>query len=359
MFLVAAIAVSMIGFIYPYPNFQYLIELGFRLPWLWAWGGFDGVHYITIAESGYIADNTQAFFPIYPYLVSKMSLIFGGNALLAGLAVSNVSLLIAVALFWRLLRLDMNSSRAYQTVVLLLVFPTSYYLGAVYSEATFLGLLFGAFLAARRRKWVIAGVLGAVASATRPVGIFLFPALVVEWWQQRATSAQNRVAVGSILLIPLGLLLYMWYLNANFDDPLKFLHAQPAFGASRSDKIILLYQVIWRYLRMLTTVQPWSLLYYRVVQEVSWSMLFLGIILAGFRKSRLSYNIFAIFAFFTPTLTGTFSSMPRYVLVLFPAFIVAANWLGHHRKLRQAWYLVSIGLLIINLSLFLTGRWVA
>ena len=75
--------------------------------------------------------------------------------------------------------------------------------------------------------------------------------------------------------------------------------------------------------------------------------------------ARLSYAVFAILSFITPTLTGTFSSMPRYVLVMFPAFIVLGRWLEKHRRLRWAWWGSSVILLVIDLSLFLTGRWVA
>lgn len=366
LFLIVTLVTSVVGFLFPYPNFDYLIGLGNFIPPLWIWGGFDGVHYITIAENGYIAESTQAFFPVFPQLMRFFYLHLKMNALFSGLLVSNLSLFIAIALFWKLLKLDFKESRVFPIIILLLLFPNSFFLGAVYSESTFLALLFGAFLAARKGKWWLAGMLGAIASATRFIGIFILPALLVELWLERREEKIHRMITRAdvsrflaVCLVPLGLLLYMNYLQVHFNDPLKFLHVQQTFGAGRSDNIVLLYQVFWRYAKMLVTVNPLSLLYLRVSKELFWSFFFLVLGIASFRKTRLSYAVFSALAYLAPTLTGTFSSMGRYVLVMFPAFIVFSNWLEAHRRWKIAWYIISGVLLVINLSLFATGRWVA
>ena len=368
LIIVALFSTSFIGFLFPYPNFQYLIELGNNIPWLWSWGGFDGIHYITIAESGYVADNTQAFFPVYPYLVEKVSSILGLNALVSGLVVSNLALLFVTGLFWSLLRLDNSENLSKKIIALFLLFPTAFYLGALYTESIFLALVFGTFLSARKGKWFLAGLLGALASATRPMGIFLFPAMIIEWWQSKIKdqrlnikdiTAKNWMDLLWILLIPMGLVLYMIYLNNHFDDALKFIHSQPGFGASRSDKIVLIYQVFWRYIKMIFTVAPFSLLYLRILQELFWSALFLVLGILSFKKTRLSYAVFSMFSYILPTLTGTFSSMPRYVLVMFPAFIILAGWFEEKNHSWKIWCTASAVLLIINLMTFLSGRWVA
>ena len=379
LLIVALAATGFIGFFFPYPNFEWLIELGRKIPLVWTWGGFDGIHYLTIAENGYIAEHTQAFFPVFPQLIRLAKGFLGVNILESGLIVANLASLTAVLVFWRLLRLDYSEALSRRMLWLFLLFPTSFYLVSVYSEGIFLALVFLSFLAARKGNWLAAGLIGAVAGATRPVGVFLLPALLVEYWQQRVQSskfpvlaevkpragkvqsldANDWINLFLIFLVPLGLGAYMIYLQQHFGDALMFLHSQPAFGADRSDKIVLLYQVLWRYIKMLMTVQVWSLLYFRVVQELVSSLVFLILGIVSFKKVRLSYAVFAILSFITPTLTGTFSSMPRYVLVMFPAFIVLGQWFQKHRRLRWAWWGSSVILLVVDLSLFLTGRWVA
>ena len=324
---------------------------------------------MNIGENGYVAEHTQAFFPVFSQLIRLVKGFLGVNILESGLIVANAASLLAVLVFWRLLRLDYSQTLSRRILWLFLLFPTSFYLVSVYSEGLFLALVFLSFFAARKGNWLVAGLVGAVASATRPVGVFLFPALLVEFWEQKKIKNEKlktkkflmRDAADfmAICLVPLGLGVYMIYLQQHFGDSLMFLHSQPAFGADRSDRIVLLYQVLWRYIKMLMTVQLGSLLYFRVLQELVSSLVFLILAVVSFKKVRLSYAVFAILSFITPTLTGTFSSMPRYVLVMFPAFIVLGKWFENRDRLWRFWIGLSVILLIIDVSLFLTGRWVA
>jgi len=245
-------------------------------------------------------------------------------------------------------------------ILFLLVFPTSFFFGAAYTESLFLVLILGSFYAARKKNWWLAGVLGAFASATRIVGIFLLPALLWEWWEQNKEIGNWRRMSSALplLLIPLGLLFYMRFLASYFQDPLMFFHVQPAFGAQGSaGKLILLYQVFWRYLKMVVTTKL-DPLYFTVWLELLTTTGF-GVLLvyAQFKRIRLSYLIFAVFAFLAPTLTGTFCSMPRYVLVLFPCFIALA--LIKNRVFRTLFFVLCSMLLALATIFFTRGYWIA
>src|SRR3989338_5066820 len=232
LLIVALAATSFIGFFFPYPNFEWLIGLGRKIPLVWTWGGFDGIHYLTIAENGYIAQYTQAFFPVFPQLIRLVKGFLGVNILESGLIVANAASLAAVLVFWRLLRVDYSQTLSRRILWLFLLFPTSFYLVSVYSEGLFLALVFLSFLAARKGNWLVAGLVGAVASATRPVGVFLFPALLVEFWEQKKIKNEKlktkkflmRDASDfmAICLVPLGLGVYMIYLQQHFGDALMF-----------------------------------------------------------------------------------------------------------------------------------------
>jgi hypothetical protein len=43
------------------------------------WATFDGEHYVSVAESGY-AQDSPAFFPLYPLLVRLSTALFGGSS---------------------------------------------------------------------------------------------------------------------------------------------------------------------------------------------------------------------------------------------------------------------------------------
>src|SRR5688572_29034439 len=55
-----------------------LIPTGFP-SWVWGFGNFDGVHYLSIAQNGYQALGSQAFFPLFPIIVRWLSFIFPKN----------------------------------------------------------------------------------------------------------------------------------------------------------------------------------------------------------------------------------------------------------------------------------------
>ena len=356
------VAVKFILFDPSFPYAELLLEPQGH-PLFWSLANFDGVHYLGIADKGYFAQFTQAFFPLYPLLMGWLNQLVN-NFILSGYLISLVSLAIFLYLLYQLITLDNSRQVAKRTLIFYLIFPTSFFFAAVYTESFFMMLVIGSFLAARQKKWWLAGLLGAFASATRLFGILLVPALLVELWQQRRiknvgkfvkTSARQLVAIafGSS-----GLLLYMRYLAKNFSDALYFLHAQPVFGAQRSgDKLILLYQVFWRYTKMIFTVEPRSILYYTVSQEFLLSILFLVLAIVAFKKTRLSYAVFGILAYIMPTLTGTLSSMPRYVLALFPTFIILGQI--KNKTVRHVLLATSASLLAINIFLFTRGYWVA
>ncbi len=152
---------------------------------------------------------------------------------------------------------------------------------------------------------------------------------------------------------------YLLFLHYHFDDPFYFFSVQSKFGAGRQTQIILLPQVFYRSLRILLTVRPFDLKYFTYVQDLVISILMgAGIIFAA-AKIKLQYVLFSILAYLLPTLTGNLSSMPRYVLVLFPVLMWWAQVLANNPKLKLFYYPVSIFLLLLNTVLFVQGYWVA
>jgi len=325
--------------------------------WLWSRANFDGMHYIGIARGGY-GLYQQAFFPLYSKIVNLMAHLFGGRVLLGGWVLNLVCFYLALFFFYKLLKLDFSERISKRVLVYLLLFPTAFFFSMIYTEALFFLLIIGSFYFARTKRWWLAGIFGGLASATRLVGIFLFPALLFEWWQQK--KIKNFSTFIPLLLIPIGLLCYMRFLSVNYGDSLMFIHVQSFFGAGRTaDRIILLYQVFWRYLKMVITVDKGTLIYFVVILESLSAVVFLFLGLFVFLRRWYSYLIFMVLAYIAPTLSGTFSSMPRYVLVLFPGFILLSLWAEKYRWLRILYPILAIPLFILCLLLFTRGFWVA
>ena len=353
---------------FPYSDI-YLIPS--KLPqWVWGWANFDGVHYLAIARSGYFAQYTQAFFPLYPLLIRILGIILQDNSFIfSGLLISLLCLYFGLISFKELLKFDYSSSVVKSSLGFLLIFPTSFYFGALYTESIFFLFTMLAFLMARRKQWWISAVFGMLASATRITGIFLLPPLLMEWLviskiPQMKTFRQKLIKIFTILLtspylyiVPIGLLSYMTYLYLFYGDAFYFWHAQSAFGAARTSSIILLPQVTWRYLKILTTSHVSIDAYFAAWLEFVSFWFGAAMLLIGHKyRIRISYLVFGWLVLIVPTLTGTFSSLPRYIILIFPMYIVLGLIKNIYIRCTLIFCLSSI--LILLCSWFIRGMWV-
>lgn len=372
LFAIAALIEGFTSFApqFPYSDI-YLLPSG--LPrFVWGFANFDGVHYLTIAQNGYMAQFTQAFFPLYPMLIRYSGYILQDHInIISGLILSFVCFVAAFYYFRKLLSLDYKHSTVTWVLVFLLAFPTSFYFAALYSESLFFLLTILLFWFARKHNWWLAGFFGFLAALTRVNGILLFPILIVEWLMLEkkinSRSAFKKIITASpvsllgkpvFYLIPLGLAIYMVYLKYAFNDPLYFWHAQEVFGAERSVGIVLPPQVLWRYVKILTTVEFFSYPFLTAFWELCAFIIgFVGLIMGHQKHTRLSYLLFGWGVLLLPTFTGTFSSLPRYILLIFPLFIVFG--LIKSIKIRLMLVIFFISLQLLFLSHFLSGLWVA
>lgn len=378
LFAVSALAILFItDFGARFPYYNTVLEPTKLPAWVWGFGNFDGVHYLRIAQDSYSAQYSQAFFPLYPLLIRMFTEV---NILLpkdpnldtrifvdpsffySGLILSNLVLLVALYFFYKLVILDYKKEIGLKSIILLLVFPTAFYFGSIYTESLFLLLTVGFFYLIRKQNFIAAGVLAALASATRIFGLLLLLVFIVELYfkvknrQILLKSEQFTKALIGILLAPMGTLLYMLYLRFEFDNPLYFLTSQPLFGAERSNEIILLPQVLFRYIKIFLTVSPTSLPFFNAFLEFSFTLIALGLLFVSFKKIRFSYFIFTFGSLLLPTLTGTLSSMPRYSLMLFLMLPFLVKFSGRHFKLVVVLFII---LQIILVGLFTRGYWVA
>lgn len=339
-------------------------ELGnyLKAPWFWAWSNFDGEHYLSIARNGY-EQGEQAFFPLYPLLIRTVGRIFGGDLIslnLAGLIISNFALLFALYGIYKLIRLDFDEKVSRLAIIILLLFPTSFYLGAVYTESLFLALSVWAFYFARKRNYFWAACIGMFAAGTRIIGVLLFPIFLVE--AISGEKKQIKIRFLWLLLIPLGILAYMYHLQTQWGDPFAFVTTLPGFGEHRSATPIILPQVFYRYIFKILPNLNYSYFpaTFSTLMEFGISILFLLLSVWVLFRARLSYALFLLGGYLLPTLSGSFSSLPRYVLVLFPAFFIFAKVLVKTSRLTRILIFILLGILLLTATmLFTRGFWVS
>lgn len=335
-------------------------------PYVWPFVNFDGVHYLSLAYEGY-KPLTYFYFPLFPLTVKYASIFIQRSSLeqivTTGLWINNLFILTAIFGLYKLIKIDYTEKIAILTIIILLIFPTSFYFSAFYNESLFLMLSVWCIYFARIKKWIFAGILGGLATATRVVGLALIPALIAEiYFQWKKSKKFSYTWFISLLISGSGIFLYAIYLYLKTGNPLEFFHSVGIFGQQRSSTLISLLQVFYRYFfKILPSI---NYEYFPVVVstylELYSALLFVILTIVSFIKLRLSYALYSFTAFIIPTLSGSFSSLPRYILVIYPAFLLMAIYISERKISYKIIYFVSqFVLLAVTASLYFRGYWIS
>jgi len=329
-------------------------------PLLFPWANFDGVHYLSIAGQGYT--NNGRFFPLYSLLIKMGTLIFGSPPafgtiyFFTALFISNLSLFLSLIIFYKLLRLDYSEKISLYSLMFLLLFPTSFFLGSIYSESIFLLVCLLSLYFSRKEQWLLSGIFGLFASLTRIIGIVIFPILLIEFFKTKQKKLNHLI---SLFLAPLGLISYAIFNWIEWGDPLKFLKLQGELNNGRSTTAFIFpLQTIYRYIKMIFSVSPSQFEWWIVLLELCTFIFACSLIFIMWKKRiRFSYIIFTLLGLFIPVFSGTMSGLPRYILPLFPLFITLA--LINNKIFRICYITIGIILTFILLYFFSRGYYIA
>jgi hypothetical protein len=316
---------------------------------------WDSGWFLRIADRGYDIPATTAFFPLYPLLVRGVGFVLASN-LVAAVLLSLVAAGISGVLVWRIARQAAGEAVAGDTVLLVALYPSALVFTGAYSDALFLLLAAGSFLAALRERSWLAGVLGGLAVATRLVGLALLPALVY-LLRPRGRSPRELLRPLPLLLLPVALGLYSLYLESRFGDPFAFANAQELYW-QRSTSWLGPLGGLWE-----SVSAGWhgaAELVRHLPRELGtpggfpdrdrfaiWNVLHLGLLAAAlwltwvaWRRLGPAFGLYAL-AVDAAVLTGThevfpLASLPRYLLGNFPLFIALAVLLQGRPRAREA-----------------------
>ena len=315
------------------------------------WGRWDAVHYLNIATLGYQGTD-MAFFPLYPLLIRIVGSL-AGNHLIAGLLISNASFFFGLLFLYKLLEHEYDRAVARRAIFYVSIFPTSVYFTAVYTESLFFMLTVAAFYYMRSREWWVAGIVGFFAALTRVEGVLLIVPFVIEWATQERPPRPRLYDLIAGALIPLGLAIYMAYLWVLRADPLYFSHVQIHWNRHLAPPWVSLANAFGKLAH-----HAGALLVANQSLEIAFTLLMIGVLLAGWHSLRPSYIAYMALSILVPMSTSNLMSMPRFALVLFPMFAILARW-GDRPWVNNVILAFSLPLLGLFTVLFADWYWVA
>jgi Gpi18-like mannosyltransferase len=328
-----------------------------------SWFRWDSGLYTHIATAGYDVHWTFAFFPLFPLLEKGVSFLTH-DPFIAGLLISNLAGLGMLIVLYRLVEQDFDAERAFRTALYIAVFPTAFFFAAAYNESLFLFLTLLSFYYMRQANWWLAGFFGFLAALTRSVGVILLLPFCYDYIRQHRFSLRaTRLEALAGVLIPAGLGVYALYCYFQFHDALAFSHAQSTWhrqlGAPWQPFILALHYIHHNALLSFISIHT--------VLDLSacvFILLLLTLCFVGpwkFSRDHLAYAIYAagiyIMVISFPTIgTVPLAAYSRYMLEVFPAFIVLAA-IGKKRQPNLYYLTLSLTLLSFLLLQFITGGW--
>jgi Gpi18-like mannosyltransferase len=307
---------------------------------------WDGAWYQRIIQMGYDyeagVDRRAAvvFFPAFP-LLCWFLMRLGLSYAMAGVMISNAAFLGTMVLLYRWVRENHSRNVARWSLIALGFMPCALYSIMAYTESLFLLSTLGALYYFRQRRYRLATFWGIIATATRPPGLLLVPALLWVSWRQKRSS----VAYISALLMSFGCGLFTLYCAWRFGHPFAWVTSHRAWADG---------------------VVSWELLVARLFYPQLGSWIRLGIFMACFgllayyhRHMEPELQAHTTITLFMLLASNSTEGLMRYLYVLPELAIALGLFLSRHRLLRFPVLGLSLGFLTLFTLHFAWYHWVA
>lgn len=322
------------------------------------WARWDSEWYVLIAEKGYasydlfkeaahgkyLPQETAKFFPAYPAGISLLNRVLG-NSVLSGVILSNAAAILFLYYLSLLAAKLFDQNAALQSGLLYLLFPTSFFLNAVYSESLFLAAAAAAFYYIEEKKLVPAVVACALLVVSRPQGMLAALPLL---WLAAITMPENRkkaiACLGAAFALPL--LGYFLFIQQTFGS---FLWITETSRYWRGEMRYPFYAIVRFFSNpMAIHGQHNSLI------DFSFASFNILVLILSLRKLKAPYLFYSLIMIAFPLCSSLFS-FSRLCLANLPMFLFLGT-LGERWQLTLR--LVFAMLLAFFMAAFANGYWV-
>ncbi|MBK6327371.1 MAG: hypothetical protein IPF56_15750 [Chloroflexi bacterium] len=320
----------------PYLGQPYL-DSGLSGLLLGPWQRFDTQRYLRIAQEGYAHEEDSVFPPLYPLAARGLGVLFGGGPtanLLAATLISNLAFIGLLVLFYGVVAAELGPRFAPRALVYLTFFPTGFFLLAPYSESLFILLALGSIWAARGNgRFLLAGLLGFLASLTRLTGWVLAVPLAYELYRQWNTLFPTAPSVSLRLkqlsyLLAVGLpgvgtaVFFLWRWWAGL-PPINQMYEQHWFQVTGLPGTDLFRALQTMFLGGTARTGEFTLWF-----DFFCAILLIIAAIAAFRRLNITYGLYSalllLFMLLPASELKPLYSFSRYTLAFFPLFMLLA-----------------------------------
>lgn len=353
----------------PAPPVSEWLERTFISPW----ARWDVSWYTRIITNGYSkGDGTANFHPLYPWLGKLLTNLIS-NPTFSLLIISTISSLLLLLIFKKLLAFASGNEETSLSLMILLLFPTSFVLFAPYPESLFLLFSILCMYFLRKRKWAFAGYSAFFAVLTRQQGLFLIFPYIWELWHASdgnipsiSTTLRNWLTV---LFIPLAYLLWIGYrifylreINIKTSTIQEIIYS--IFISPSAKEVVPNQSFLW----------PWKTIFNgfnKIINSpdldiwinMSLAIIFILLFIIAWKNMTASSRLysaiiyFVSFSYFTG-LIHPLMGLPRHLSLAFPIFAGISPSLAKSKPMMWLYIFICIVLMVMLITAYILMAWV-
>jgi hypothetical protein len=317
--------------------------------------GYPEIH--NVDDIGYSCkekykQSEWAFFPFYPWLLVSLNKITSLDFDVCGFILSIIfSLLVFIGFYWFLLSVAYSSEKAFYFTMILMLFPFHYYFSMQYTEAIFFTLMIFCFLAVNKNKLYFLPFLVIPLTLVRPNGILILLPLFIFYLEKQGAILRYKVNWKTIL-------------NRKIFYPMLFFLAGPVafilwgFYQKQMTGEFFAFSIAQRgwYRHLMIPILAFFRTGGFATQFNSYyTILIILIAILWWKKLPLYMNILVWVSIIAPLCSGSVTSMPRFISVIFPFSIIFSGWFIT-TKFKYPLLIILFSLQIFVFYFWLTGN---
>ena len=284
---------------------------------------WDGQHYHYLSDIGYGHNQmSNAFYPLFPLLISVVSKILYIPNVIAGLVLSNIFSFGSV-IFLFLLALQFGTKEnAFRAVILYLAYPVTFYTNIMYTESLFLFLSIGFFYAIYKRNIILAIITIFLLPLSRPQGFLIIPIFFVFYilqYKKEFINIYKKREIAILISFVLGACSYFFYMYQQTGNMFSGFQAQNLFIAKNS--ILNIFRLQDWFIKNFINIDLAFHGFTNSILDRSFFLFYIIMLILIYKKMDLTLFSYSLIMGLIPALSGTFFAYSRYTLLVFPLFI--------------------------------------
>ncbi len=278
---------------------------------------WDSAHYMLLSTDGYQSGSPScAFYPFWPLVIRATSYVTKIGTLVSSLLLANAFSMFGCWMFLRLIRIHDKNLQVRDALIFFLAFPGALFFSFPYTESLYFAMVMAFFWALAQRHYFYMTFLSLLLPLTRAVGVFILLPFLWHLYEERK-SWQHYLLL-SAPIVGYGAyfgLMHIWTGNA-----FEGFEAQKEYPYSPSIKNMFDLPAFWSAFMNVSSVGGMM----DSALDRGFFLLFLAFLPAVWRLNK-TWFWYTLPTGLVPAMTSYFMSYRRYIMVLFPLFIVLAQ----------------------------------